>query len=610
MTFPPADPPSRPGPGPGPEPSELGRTKAARRRKRRLRTRSLVFIAVLSCLTLMIGRGSAQLVSQLDCANQPLVINVAVSTDIAPAIDEIAGVFNRQQHQTGGRCIAVQVDAGSPAEAAGQIDGQHRSPNQPEINAWIPDSSLWVDEVRDVATGARDVNPAGFSVARSPLMIVMPATAAARTPAFAKDGWRLLLPHAAGGPASPGDLRVDLPDPSQSAAGLAALIEVSRLLGTGKEAQLKFTKFAHASAVTSYFDDPASLTSFVSLAAAPLNGDPVTVTTEQAVLAYDAANPHQPLAALYPSGKNIALGSPELDYPYVLLTTSTNAQIAGASAFGQMLRTGYAASVIRFAGFRSAGQAPGRPDKFARSYGLDSQLLQVATPATTIEAPTALQSWNKLSTGSRDLTMVDVSANMAKSSLAGGPTYMQQLSQAAALGLQLFADTSNLGLWEFSSNLNGSRPYKQLVSIGPLPSQLGVLSRRTELTHIASNLTPTTNSEVALYGSILAGYKYLLKTYQPKYFNAEVVLGSGIENDPHDITAEDLIKRLTKLSNPARKVVVIMIVFGAQPNFPELEQIAAATGGQAYEITKPAQVDEVFYQALAQRLCDPSCLAP
>ncbi len=569
-----------------------------------------MFIAVISCLALMIGRGTAQVVGLLDCANQPLVINVAVSTDIAPAIDEIAGVFNSQQHQSGGRCIAVEVDAGSPAQAAEQIDGQHRSPNQPVINAWIPDSSLWVDEVRDVATGAQAVNPAGFSVARSPLMIVMPASAAARTPAFAKDGWRLLLPHVAGGPASPADLRVDLPDPSQSAAGLATLIEVSRLLGPSKGARLAFTKFAHASTVTSYFDDPASLTSFVSLAAAPLNGDPVTVTTEQAVLAYDAANPHQPLAAAYPSGKNVALGSPEFDYPYVLLTTSTTAQVAAAAVFGQMLRTRYAANVIRFAGFRSGGHAPGRPDNFAHSDGLDRQLLQVATPATTIEAPTALQSWNKLSTGSRDLTMVDVSANMARSSLAGGPTYMQQLSQAAALGLQLFADTSNLGLWEFSSDLNGSRPYKQLVSIGPLPSQIGVLSRRTELTHIASNLTPTANSDVALYGSILAGYKYLRRTYQPKYFNAEVVLGSGVESDPNDITAESLIKQLTKLSSPARKVVIILIVFGEPPNYPQLEQIAAATGGQAYQITKPAQVDEVFYQALAQRLCDPSCLAP
>ncbi len=569
-----------------------------------------MFLAVGSCLLLMVGRGTAQIVSHLDCASKPLVVDVAVSTDIAPAIDTVAQVFNRQHHQTGGHCVAVEVNPDTPASAADQIDGQHQSASQPSINAWIPDSSLWVDEVRNFATGARTVVPAGFSIAKSPLMIVMPEAAAKRTPAFAKDGWRLLLPHVAGGPDTPADLRVDLPDPSQSAAGLATLIEVTRLLGPGKAARLEFTKFAHASTVTSYFDDPASMASFVSLAQPPLNGDPVTVTTEQAVLAYDAANPHDPVAARYPSGKNPALGSPEFDYPYVLLTTSSKEQQAAATVFGHALRTPYAASVIRFAGFRSAGQTPGLPDKFARSYGLDSQLLQVAPGASATEEPTALQSWNKLSTGSKDLTMVDISANMNQSSQPGAPTYSAELSQAASLGLALFADTSNLGLWEFSSKLNGKLPYKQLVSIGPLPAQLGVLTRRTELQHIAAHLTATSNPQVALYGSILAGYKYLRKTYQPKLFNAEVVLGSGVENAPGDISAADLIKQLTKLSNPNRKVVLILIVFGSPPNFSNLQKIAAATGGQAYQITEPAQVDEVFYQALAQRLCNPSCLAP
>ncbi len=591
-------------------PGIAGRSKAARRRKRRLRTRSLVLLAVLACVLLMVGRGTAQIVDHFSCTDQPLVINVAVSTDIAPAIDEIAGVFNRQQHQAGGRCIAVQVDAGSPAIAAEQIEDQHPNASQPAINAWIPDSSLWVDEVRTFANGAQTVRPAGFSVARSPLMIVMPASAAVRTPSFGKAGWRLLLPPVAGGPTAPAGLRVDLPDPAQTAAGLATLIEVSRLLGPSQAARLKFTKFVHASAVTSYFDDPAALTSFVSLAAPPLDGDPVTVTTEQAVLAYDAANPHAPLAASYPSGKSPQLGSPEFDYPYVLLTTSSHEQLAAAAVFGQMLQSRYAASVIRFAGFRSAGQVPGQPDRFSSSYGLDSQLLQVAPTASAVEEPTALQSWDKLSVGSRDLTMIDVSSNMAKSSVAGGPTYEQELTQAASLGLALFADTSNLGLWEYSSRMNGALPYKQLVSIGPLPAQVGVLTRRAQLEHIASNLTPTSNPDVALYSTILAGYKYLRSTYEPKFFNAEVVLGSGVENVAGDISAAELIKKLRKLSDPARKVVIIIIVFGDPPNYPELAQIAAATGGQAYEITKPEQVDEVFYQALAQRLCDPSCVAP
>src|SRR5262249_13337994 len=145
------------------------------------------------------------------CGSDPLVITVAVSKDITQPVGEIAGTFNREQHQVDGRCVAVEIDSGAPAEAAAQIDGQHPNATGGQSNAPNPYSSLGVDEVRGFAAGARAVSPAGFSVARSPLMIVMPAAAAARTPAFYKDGWRLLLPRSAGGPHAPSDLRVDLP---------------------------------------------------------------------------------------------------------------------------------------------------------------------------------------------------------------------------------------------------------------------------------------------------------------------------------------------------------------------------------------------------------------
>lgn len=591
-------------------PPPPGRIKASRRRKRRLRTRTLVIIAVTGCVLLMIGRGTAQIANHYSCGSDPLVITVAVSTDITQPIEEIAGTFNHEQHQVDGHCVAVQIDSGSPAQAAAQIDGQHPNATGGQINAWIPDSSLWVDEVRNFPAGAQAVNPAGFSVARSPLMIVMPQAAAARTPSFYKDGWRLLLPHSAGGPSTPADLRFDLPDPTQTAAGLATLIEESRLFGSGQAARVKFTQFVHLTSATSYFDDPASLASLVSLAEPPLGEDPVTVTTEQAVIAYDSANPRQPLAATYPSSNDVTLGTPELDYPYVLLATSSPAQLDAATAFGQMLRGNYAASVIRFAGFRSADQVPGTPDQFASAYGLDRQLLQVAPSASAVEAPAALQSWNKLALGSRDLVEVDVSANMAKSSSPGTPSFEAELGKAASLGLALFSDSANLGLWEYADHLDGARPYKNLMSIGPLPQQLGLFTRRQQLERINAGLTPTNVSNVALYGTILAGYRYLVRTYDPRFFNALVVLGSGIENSPTDISAQRLIKELTALNNPSRRVPIIMVIFGQPPNFPILQQAAKLTGGQAYAITKPTSVYQVFYEALANRLCGATCAKP
>jgi len=102
----------------------------------------------------------------------------------------------------------------------------------------------------------------------------------------------------------------------------------------------------------------------------------------------------------------------------------------------------------------------------------------------------------------------------------------------------------------------------------------------------------------------------MARTYNPKFFNALVVLGSGIESAPGDITAQQLIKALTRLNNPSRRVPIIMVIFGQPPNFPELQQVATLTGGHAYAITKPTSVYTVFYEALASRLCSSVCAKP
>src|SRR5579859_5236483 len=100
----------------------IPRRTPANRRRRRVRTRALVLLAVAASLLLFIGRGAAQLLAQVSCSNKQVVLTVAVSPDIAPAIQRIANYFNRQRHQADGRCVSVSVNSESPALAAGQID--------------------------------------------------------------------------------------------------------------------------------------------------------------------------------------------------------------------------------------------------------------------------------------------------------------------------------------------------------------------------------------------------------------------------------------------------------------------------------------------------------
>src|SRR5262249_41384665 len=105
-------------------------------------------------------------------------------------------------------------------------------------DAWIPDSSLWVDVARDSAGAGKLVRPTGLVLAETPLVIAMPRPAAAHAPIFGTSvGWQILLPQAAGGPPRDLGLNVQFPDPTRSAAGLAGLIEIKRIFGYGRAAR-------------------------------------------------------------------------------------------------------------------------------------------------------------------------------------------------------------------------------------------------------------------------------------------------------------------------------------------------------------------------------------
>jgi hypothetical protein len=560
----------------------------------------LVAIAVAISAVLMGGLTAQAVMARTSCNNHPLVLNVAVSEDIAPAIARVGQQFNRQTHVADGRCVVAKVAAEDPATVASVVDGQASSGSLPAEDAWIPDSSLWVDVARSYPLGAQQVQTTGITVARSPLMIVMPGAAAAQVPAFNNSvGWNFLVPASAGGPPTAQQVRVELPDPTQSAAGLAALIEVSRLLGTGSAATTQLTKFVFTAQSSAQFDNPASLAAFVSLSAPPLNAHPVTVASEQAVLSYDALHPSQPLAARYPAAGSAALGAPELDYPYVL-TSTNSAEQAAAHEFGALLQQSYTASLVRYYGFRSANGVTGT---LPADDGLAQQPLRLATAAEPSEAQTALQAWRRLQVGSRDLAVMDISSSTDAPSGLGDLTLGQILQQTAELGLELFPDSAQMGLWEFADKLDGNLPYKQLVSVGPLPGELGLISRREQILQVDAALKTETDTPAALNQTILAAYKEMTASYQANYTNAVIMLTAGVNNAPGGISAATLARKLHALFNPNRPVELIILMLGAKGDFPELQRIAASGGGAAYQVTNPTQVGKVFFEAVARRFC-------
>jgi hypothetical protein len=555
-----------------------------------------VVIAVAIAAVCMITLATKAVLGQASCANTPLLVNVVVSNDIAAPVETVANAFNKENPASAGRCVQVQIDQADSGTEAAQIDGQ-ASRQGASVDAWIPDSSLWVDVTRLYPVGAQVVQPTGKSVARSPLMLVTTKAVATETGVFtAPPGWALLLPSPYGGPPASTGINVDLPDPTTSAAGLASLIQVSREIGGGANAQAAVTDFALGVQSTENFDSAPALAQFVATTQQPIDRRAITVATEQAVLAYDKATPAAPLDAVYATGANPLLGTPELDYPYVL-TAAQPALLQAAQKFGNYLQTSYAQSVLRAAGFRSAN---GLSDVMPRSADLAEQPLQLASAASPTEAAANLQNWQRLGLGFRDLVLTDVSPAMNQPSGLGSLNLEQVLEQTAAKGLGLFPDSTQMGVWDIGKSSSAKQPYSQVVPIGPLSANVGLLTRRAQIEQIDATTTTSPNGSLALYDAILAAYQKMSASYSSRYVNAVIVLTAG--NDaPGDMSASSLLAQLHKVSNPNRKVEVIVLDFGSQ-NFAALQQIAAATGGSAFQVTNPAQIGQVFLEAVSLRV--------
>ena len=74
-----------------------------------------------------------------------------------------------------------------------------------------------------------------------------------------------------------------------------------------------------------------------------------------------------------------------------------------------------------------------------------------------------------------------------------------------------------------------------------------------------------------------------------------------------DISLSSLLSQLQRLYNDKKKIDIVILMFGNKGDFTAMQAIAKATGGAAFQVTNPAEIGQVFIQAVSQRMCNPSC---
>jgi Ca-activated chloride channel homolog len=550
--------------------------------------------------------------SKPDCKGQ-LRLSVAAAPEVAPAVRAAADKWTEDGGEAGGQCVSVEVDAAAPVDVAAAVASRqgatltgvgpaNGATQVPDV--WVADSSTWLLRLQKAAQGL--VPQTAPSIARSSIVLAVPEPIAKQL------GWpdkKVTYTDLLQAMTTSTQLHPGIVEPARDASGLSGLLALSAAANAaGANARettvavLKGLALGNSTVPQDLLNKFPTSTDPSVLAAAKVNAAPLS---EQTLISYNAGQPAVRLAALYMNPE-----PPALDYPYVALPGLDSAHAAAANALRSVLSGASFRDRLAVQGLRGPDGTGGTGFNAPRSAPLDvtATPTQGASPAGDAGGAAAggldgsavdraLKTWTTITAPARMLAVIDVSGSMKEPvPTAGNKSRLQVTLEAAAKGLALFDDTWALGTWEFSTNLDGNKDYRELMPIGPLSTQ------RTRAEEVLRGLKPA--GDTGLYDTMLAAYKRVLDGYDPGRVNSIVMMTDGQNDDPGGgISLNGLVSQLKQLADPKKPIRVIILAIGNGTSETELKTITNAAGASSgvFLVPDPAKIGEVFLQAIASR---------
>jgi len=505
-----------------------------------------------------------------DCGLPGGALTVAASPDIAPTLTGL--------DLTAAGC-PVRFE---PAEPARVVDGSV------DASVWIPDSSIWLP--RATAAGVT-VGQDARSIAASPVVLALSGQALQQLSAAggSADVAGILATRKTATP-----IRVGLPDPDRSAAAVAAVLAARSSVSGAADARAALTWGVRSS--------PESLPVGDAELLGRLSADPGTAlpVTERALIAYNDGHAGDPAHAVYPGQGGFAL-----DYPVVALG-SDPAVVAAAADLAGTLTSEKVRSALQEAGFRAPDQSAGAA--ITATNGVDPARVVSGGPPAAQAVDDAIRSVQVTNEASRTLAVMDISGSMlATVPGTNGADRINLAKDAAARGLGLYRADSDIGLWEFSTNLTPTSDHRELIPISSLGPDGQGGTGAARLAAALAGLQAIPNGGTGLYDTVLDAVRAVRAGWDPDRVNAVLILTDGMNDDNNSITMDQLLSTLAAEQDPAKPVPVISIAFGPDSDVASLQQISRATGGATYLSQDPRQIGEIFLDAVGQRLCRPSC---
>ncbi|GAB3461893.1 substrate-binding and VWA domain-containing protein [Actinophytocola sediminis] len=513
-------------------------------------------------------------------------LNVTAAEDVAGVVTQVA---KRVSEQDDGSCFDVRV---TPRESSSTADALVLSDGTERPHVWIPESTIWLQRAQE--KGAWNVPVNGTSIASSPVVLALTEDAAGRLgwPAQPVTWPKVLGPE----PAEP--LTIGLPDPAREPVGVSTLFAVRNLFATVDDPGRAITSQLRGLSPNTV---PQAADLFTRLPGVdstdePLDGFP---SSELAVLRHNVRNTNAPLVAAYAEP-----AIPALDYPFVVLPDTPSTEREAAERFLSALIDQESADEFADAGFRTPDGEMLRPRGDDKRTD-DTKMTPVPLPQPA-EVDEALNQWAGVNLSARIQVLIDVSGSMAEPVPGTGRNRMAVTLQAAELGIGLMKPTTKLGVWLFSTDLDGpNQDYRELFpvkSVAELKNGGSIEALR--------GVQALPNGATGLYDSTLAAYRSSTQNYEAGRINVVVVLTDGRNEDANGISREQLLAELDGLQDPRRPVQIVGIGIGPDIDQKELQAISEATGGEAFTTPDPTRINEIFYAALSKLLCQPPACQP
>jgi len=535
-------------------------------------------------------------------------LSIAAAPDIATVVRSAADGWATAA-RIGGRCVKVTVAAVAAADVAAAVAEVHGasvvglgqangSVVMPQV--WVPDSSIWRLRLQAAAPGFRPVSMT--PIASSPVVLAVPLPVASELgqPGAAITAGSLLQRLR-----SDSALNAGIADPTRDSAGLSGLLAFAQAAGSEADSEAATVAALRAlarggSAVRDDLLARFARSADSSVIAGSLSA---AMLSEQSVISYNAASPPVPLVAVH-----LQPAPAPLDFPFMVMPGTDQTVVEAADGLRAALALPGFRDALARDGLRGADGVGG--SGFALPAGAPSSSAD-PSPSSSVGPSAgpaqstgggadlgvldrALGAWIVLTRPGRILAVVDVSESMLiKVPTAGNLTREQVTVEAAKRGLALFDDSWSVGLWTFSTKLDGDRDYRALLPIAPLSAARG------QMVAELSGIRPKKGGATGLYDTILAAYREVQLDWNPGRLNTVVIMTGGENQDDAGLALPALLAELNKIKNPRRPVDIVAIGIGPDVGRQSLQQIVDATGGGVFIAPDPAEIGGIFLRALA-----------